>query len=574
MIYFNGNKELSDKKLEQLISIQPGEKFDPQILNTRISKILNEYKKLGYMFARIQWEIRPAERDQIAIIIEIEEGNTIKTGKIRISGNEVIPSRELLNELNMPEGRIFTESAFKEGMNRILALYAIKGYPLAKLITSDFRVQDDMLNMNITVEEGSLTRIGEIKIQGLKKTKEMVILRKININTGDIFNQDKIDESKRKLNNTGYFRSVGVKFEPMYLDNDNNEDYPVILTFQVEEARTGQFNGLFGYNPSENDSEARKFTGLLEASESNLLGTGRHLAIKGKVGIINSYDFLYREPWIFGKPLDLGIRIWGVNQETQSDTERFIEIDGESPIQDFRPETYLPETQQIISKERAVSIDLTADISNYIKAVTTLTYKLIDSPVINTEIQQDSTDEILSGQRYGITFTLERDSRDYFANPSSGRFDSISTELSSGISKTLKIWFDSNQYFSIRKNQVLTSGLHGARILGDSIPLTEMLYLGGANSLRGYSENFFRGTGTLLLNNEYRFIVSRDSHFFIFIDLGTVYNNEDGFELLKLGYGLGMRLRSTVGLVNVDYGLASGDSALNGKIHISLGAAF
>jgi hypothetical protein len=53
-----------------------------------------------------------------------------------------------------------------------------------------------------------------------------------------------------------------------------------------------------------------------------------------------------------------------------------------------------------------------------------------------------------------------------------------------------------------------------------------------------------------------------------------VYNKGEGLDTLKLGYGVGMRLKSRTGLVSVDYGLARGDSILSGKIHVSLGATF
>ena len=55
---------------------------------------------------------------------------------------------------------------------------------------------------------------------------------------------------------------------------------------------------------------------------------------------------------------------------------------------------------------------------------------------------------------------------------------------------------------------------------------------------------------------------------------GTVYDGENGLDPLKLGYGVGMRLKSRTGLVSMDYGLARGDSILSGKIHVSLGAVF
>ena len=43
---------------------------------------------------------------------------------------------------------------------------------------------------------------------------------------------------------------------------------------------------------------------------------------------------------------------------------------------------------------------------------------------------------------------------------------------------------------------------------------------------------------------------------------------------LRVGYGFGMRLESKGGALRMDYGLAEGSSALQGKIHVNLGTTF
>ncbi len=83
---------------------------------------------------------------------------------------------------------------------------------------------------------------------------------------GHVFDQREIDESLRRLNNIGYFQTVSMNFDP-------GDEGSVVLIFSVEEGRTGQFSGVFGYNPSEDEVGAQKFTGVLEALETNLLGT-------------------------------------------------------------------------------------------------------------------------------------------------------------------------------------------------------------------------------------------------------------------------------------------------------------
>ena len=557
-IIFHGNSAVKDKRLGRLLAIEPGQRFDPKLVNSGLLGILAEYKKLGYMFAKVEWECRPAEKDQIALHINIDEGQVVKMGEIELSGNVIFSKQQLLDRFDIRRRRSFDDSTFQKDMERLLRLYSDKGHPLAEISPSEFRIENGRLNLKIHINEGPLVKIQQVQINGLEKTKERAVLRELAVRPGDVFDQREIDESQRRLNNLGYFQSISqVSFSQA--GNDG-----VVLSFSVTEGRTGQFSGVLGYNPSQDEIEGRKFTGVLEAAETNLLGTGRLLAVRAKFGLIDTYEFAYEEPWAFNAPVDIGIRLWGTNYKTQ-DLGREEDTPGlESGV--VSRESF---------KEWATSLSGSTRMIRSLEGSLAVTYKRIESPVAGSaSILPASSDNLLTGQSYSLTLALQRDSRDYFINPSVGRLDRASVEVSRGDFKTMKAWLDLNQYFRTWQRQVLALGVHGARVWGEAVPLTEMLYLGGANTLRGYSEDFFRGEGRLFANCEYRFLVGRDSQFFFFLDGGSIYNRGNSLSPLKLGYGVGMRLKSRTGLVSMDYGLAKGDSILNGKIHVSLGATF
>ena len=98
-----------------------------------------------------------------------------------------------------------------------------------------------------------------------------------------------------------------------------------------------------------------------------------------------------------------------------------------------------------------------------------------------------------NGAKYGITFSLMRDSRNYFLNPTRGRRDSAAFEFSRGDFRLQKLWVGIQQYLPTWRKQVIAIGLHAATTWGANIPPTELFYLGGANTLRGYDEDWFSG---------------------------------------------------------------------------------
>ena len=336
---------------------------------------------------------------------------------------------------------------------------------------------------------------------------------------------------------------------------------------KVTEARTGRLIGVLGYAPPvEGSDSVPQLTGVVEVRETNLLGTGRDVNFYWKSGLLKALRIGYREPWILGKPITLGVT--------------YSQLKQRSPIDESE------------SEERAASISGNTKFGRFYESEVTLGYKRIHFGGITTPLSDATLPDTLSpptntfqdnmpapierGTKYSVTLRLTRDSRDYFLNPIHGRRDSVAVELSRSDFKLRKVWVDLQQYFQTWENQIVAIELHGAAAWGVNIPPTELFYLGGATTLRGYDEDWFSGPRRVHANLEYRFLTGWNSQIFTFVDLGSVtfIDRPSVFDKLRVGYGFGARLESKGGIIQLDYGLAAGDSALRGKIHVKLGAAF
>jgi len=141
-----------------------------------------------------------------------------------------------------------------------------------------------------------------------------------------------------------------------------------------------------------------------------------------------------------------------------------------------------------------------------------------------------------------------------------------------------RISVDFQLFFPLFRFQVFAVGLHGKQITSDEpfIPITEQYRFGGTKTVRGYREDQFRGSRIAWSNLEYRYLFGRYSRFFAFVDLGYHYreeplNNElTTIEGFNIGYGIGVRMDTKIGLFGVDYGLAKGDGFSNGMVHVGL----
>jgi len=105
-----------------------------------------------------------------------------------------------------------------------------------------------------------------------------------------------------------------------------------------------------------------------------------------------------------------------------------------------------------------------------------------------------------------------------------------------------------------------------------SVTFSEQFWFGGANSLRGYSQDFFRGSEIAWASFELRWIIGDLSRVYIFSDYGYYKlpvsgKNEIGF---PGSFGVGLRLDSRMGIIGLDYGFGKGDTFSTAKVHINI----
>ena len=558
-ITFDGLEHLSRKQLSKLIGIDAGQPYLQAGMVAGLNRVLEKYREDGFVFASIEPEVTTIPPDQVQIRLHIHEGTRARTGEIIIEGNRILSTGDLRRALGLREGIPFSQAVFESAIDKVLALYSERGYPKVEIEPADFHLSEEQgkVDLRLQIREGNQVRIGAVKLTGLQKTKPEVVLRELPVQAGDVFDQRKIDQSFHRLVNLGYFYEVSP-----FLLEDGATPEEIIFNAKVTEARTGRFSGVIGYAPPTTEFEgAPQLTGVIEATETNLLGTGRGANFLWKSGLLRTLRIGYTEPWAFGKPVKIGVEYSQVKQRNQfTDAE---------------------------SDENAAGVTVAARFRRLFEGSLGFSYKRIGFPTGDTSLPTispsipspiiDVTDSSAqSGVKYGVTLGLTRDSRDYFLNPTRGRLDGVAFEFSRGDFKLRKLWIDLRGYFPTWRRQVVAIGLHGAAAWGDNIPPTELFYLGGANTLRGYDEDWFFGPRRVYANIEYRLLVGRTSQFFVFTDLGAVAQVDQPtvFDPLRVGYGFGMRLESKGGLLRMDYGLAEGRSALEGKIHVNLGTSF
>ena len=106
--------------------------------------------------------------------------------------------------------------------------------------------------------------------------------------------------------------------------------------------------------------------------------------------------------------------------------------------------------------------------------------------------------------------------------------------------------------------------------------LRPIFTLGGADNLRGYEDDEFRGNKMYAATVEYRYPIAKKIQGVVFVDAGNAWGGVenipwyDGNNKIHYSGGIGFRITTPIGPVRLDYG----EGTEGGKFHFSFGGKF
>ena len=552
-VEFEGNHTLSVNQLTAALSTKRDDPFSESLLAGDRERILDLYKNRAYLHARI--DSMQVHYDTISHDVEVHiflfEGKPSVVRRIEFDGCQNLTTIELYHSMQLHEGDPFIPSLLEQDIQTLLQQYENKGFPLSKIAVQNISFTDSADEMSVTVhlhiDEGKALRISEIHIEGNKTTKDYVIIREARVRENELFRGDLPERIKRRLDHLQLFSSVPLP--ELYLIQEKQAG----LLVRVVEGNQNNFDGVLGYIPSTVSGGSGYITGLVNLSLRNLFGTGRKLSVRWYQETKSSQEteLHYFEPWIASYPFNAQL---GFFQRKQDST--FVQMQ------------YDIATELMISEEFSVGISFS------------------QNSVYPTS-RYDGSKAIAESRTASWGVSVRYDSRDNPVTPTNGIL--YSTEYQNGTKQTLssdafpigsksttrRVVFDLSYYLSPFLRQIIASELHLRDFSSGNIDMSDLFRLGGATTLRGYREGQFLGSRLVWTNLEYRYLVTPLSFFFAFLDLGYIapFSNGSGLRISeqnKIGYGIGVRMESALGLIGVSIALGEGDTFSTAKIHIRL----
>ena len=493
--------------------------------------------------------------------------NPITTG-VAFEGNTVYTSEVLTKFMDLQPGQVLNSVYVGQKVQGINAAYARDGYMLAHV--DGIRV-DDQGVLHVHIVEGI---VEDIVPAGNKKTRDKVITREFVQKKGKPFNKFLVRRSVERVYNLGFFDDVNVRMLPGDQDPNN-----VIIEIDVLEHKTGTITLGAGYSKSDG------LMGIIEFGEDNFRGTGDKFKVHWEIGgkkKYKNYQISYLKPWIDSKGTSLGFSFFNREDEYTDYNE-----DGN-------------EVAEYNKKSRGFNISFGRQTGEYTRDYLTLesrkdSYKWDEDDSSGFRYDKNAgkgknwdngsynfaNDKYVDknfGRINSITWQKVYDSRDNIYEPTRGRRISYTAQWAGhglgGDFDFYKFTAEARMYKKLGAKNVLAFRARGGFIQGDA-PYSQLFTSGGADSLRGYEDDQFRGKYMYNATLEFRFPIVKKVSGVLFTDIGDAwdapnvswYNSKKTF---NYGVGAGVRITTPIGPVKLDYGVGKHKN----KFHFSFGTQF
>lgn len=488
-IHIIGNQQFSNKELLKQFNlaqsdcfswVSRSDQYDKEKLGADLEKLRNFYLDRGYLNFQItstQVTITPDKLD-IYVTVNIIEGASYTVGNIDIVGNTILPKSELMKLVPLKTGEVFNRTKVADIVELLKNRLGEEGYSNANVNpVPDVHEENHSADITFYIEPGNRMLVRRIIFEGNAKTKDEVLRRELIQMESAVVNTRLIEDSRTRLNRTGYFKEVKVDLKPVPGVSDE-----VDVVYTVEEASAGQLGGGVGYS----DADGLVFNA--NVSNRNFLGTGNSLDFSfNQSKAYKTYNLSYMNPYYTLEGVSRGFSLY------YSETD----LGRSSSISEYTTDALGGNVNYSypISPVDRISFGL-----GYQKTKISVRDPFSSS----LEIQRFFEEHDSTSREVTMAFGWNHNTFDRYLFPENGlrQGASFSFSVPGSSLQYYRLTYDMQWYKKLFKEFVFTtSGMVG---YGDgygktsALPFYRHFYAGGINSVRGYEENSLGPRDSLL----------------------------------------------------------------------------
>ncbi|MGZ5242255.1 MAG: outer membrane protein assembly factor BamA, partial [Caldimonas sp.] len=516
--------------------------------------------------------------------IPIEEGEPFKIGKLDFKGELLLPREEYFRKMSVHSGEMFNRSKLGQDIVKLNDLYKDAGYAYVNILpqTAIDAVQRTV-DVIFEVQKGSQVYFGRINVRGNTKTRDKVIRRELRVYEGELYNQTRLDRSKRLVQALGFFEKVELSTKTSESDPNRMD-----VNIEVTERATGTFQIGAGFSSVEN------FIGQAQVSQNNLFGRGTTLQLQAQISSLRQlFTLRYLDPYFLDTRLTFAFSIYNslLFYPSFNRTARGGDLTWGYLLGDWT---------RVFGTYKLEYVDVQQNVAG----------QTIGGFGNATQVSAGTVANLFrSGFTSSVRLSVNYDTRDDRMFPKHGMFHSLAVEVADPLIASQAVYTRVNGwarfYHPIWGPFIFRLNVEGGLVTSrdsQGVPIYERYFLGGINTIRGFqlfslgpkvnvlsspqpsaflSQFNIGGNLQLILNSEIEFPIFAAVQIkgVIFFDAGNAYNTESSkycpsklavsnipdvfnpcnsyptFSNLRYSVGFGFRWNSPIGPLRFEWGI-------------------
>jgi len=526
------------------------------------------YLDRGYLTVRIGTPTVAISPDRrfLFLTIPVTEGEQYRIGKLSFTGQMLDREDQVKLITQTRPHDMFSRARLAQDIFAIADVYKDLGYAYANVNPlTDVHAEDRTVDIAFEVQPGTRVRFERIEIVGNDRTRDKVVRRELRIYEGELFSGTGVRVSKQRVTALGFFETVEITTAK------GSADDLMVATVEVKEKATGTFQIGAGFSSYEN------FILTGQISQNNFFGWGQTLSLQVQWSSIRQLGQIqFVEPYFLDTRWTFAFDLYATEGFYSNFTRRAVggnmtwgyELSG---LADLFPFTRHLEDMRLFA---------------------TYTNEYVTSSPSGTSYYLAGRYE--SGTTSSLRLALNWDRRDNRLFPSNGFYLSASAEIAApflapewlfgeNVNLFTRYILDGRIYRPLWFGLVARARLSLGWIQswsGDRLPISELYFAGGINTIRGYqilsiapeeqvSSCWDCGTFPVAVGGNKQAIFNAELEFplvqaagikgVVFYDAGNVFGAGDWSNptgpLFYQSVGFGFRWFSPVGPLRFEWGI-------------------
>ena len=135
------------------------------------------------------------------------------------------------------------------------------------------------------------------------------------------------------------------------------------------------------------------------------------------------------------------------------------------------------------------------------------------------------------------------------------------------------------------RSSTVYTGLSGQGDFSDNVPIDRLFPLGGYGSLRGYRQDIFYVSRSVVATVEYRLLTARTNRAYIFADMAlfqipkaapadSTEQVSESHTRFKAGFGIGLAASTRLGFTTIEIAVPHDEGLAAAKLHFGIRTGF